>query len=225
MHIVLLGPPGGGKGTQAEHLQQRLGLVHIASGDLFRDHLHHQTALGLEARDYMGRGELVPDSVTIGMVSERLHRPDVRAGTLFDGFPRTVEQAEALDGMLADLGMALSGVICIEVPDEELVGRIAGRLVCRECEAPFHVTAKPFATCPHHRCSGEHLYRREDDNEETVRRRLATYHARTEPLIEFYDHRGLLVCVPGSGSVDDVSRAVMRSVERLKTPHVRRNAK
>lgn len=219
MHLVLLGPPGGGKGTQAEHLHRRLGLVHLASGDLFRDHLNRQTELGLRARTYTSRGELVPDDVTVRMVWERLREPDVQAGTLLDGFPRTVGQADALDAMLCDLGMALSGVICIEVPDEELVQRIAGRLVCRECDATFHVTANPFESCPEHRCKGEHLYRREDDREDVVRTRLATYHRQTVPLIEYYDGRGLLRRVPGSGSVVEVSSAIDRVIDRLHAAH------
>ena len=216
MHLVLLGPPGGGKGTQAEHLHQRLGLVHLASGDLFRDHLNRQTELGIRARSHISRGELVPDDVTIGMVWDRLQQPDVRQGTLLDGFPRTVAQADALDRMLADLRKALSAVICIEVPDETLVERIAGRLVCRECDATFHVSANPFMSCPENRCKGEHLYRRDDDREDIVRRRLATYHQQTVPLIEFYDRRSLLIRVPGSGPVGEVSCAIDRAIEQLQ---------
>lgn len=215
MHLILLGPPGGGKGTQAEHLHLRRGLVHVASGDLFRDHLNRQTALGLRAKSYMDRGDLVPDDVTIGMVRARFQAPDIRRGTILDGFPRTVVQAGALDGMLAELGTSISGVLCIDVPEEALVTRLSGRLVCRECQVPFHQTANPFVSCPENRCRGEHLYRRDDDREETVRQRLATYHARTEPLIDFYDRRALLLRVPGEGRVEEVSAAMLRAVERL----------
>lgn len=215
MHLVLLGPPGGGKGTQADLLRLRCELVHIASGDLFRDHLHRRTPLGLQAQAYMDRGELVPDDVTIGMVRARFEEPDVRRGTILDGFPRTVAQAQALDRTLAGLRSSVTAALSIEVPDEVLVARIAGRLVCRECQAPFHVTANPFVACPEHRCHGEFLYRRDDDREETVRQRLVTYHARTEPLIEFYDRRGLLVRVPGEGPVEEVSAAMRRAVEQL----------
>ncbi len=214
MHLVLLGPPGGGKGTQAELLRQRFGLVHVASGDLFRDHLNRETPLGRQAKAYMDRGELVPDDVTIGMVRARLQEPDVRRGTILDGFPRTVVQAQALDQILADLQASITAALSIDVPDDVLVARIAGRLVCRECQAPFHVTAKPFVACPENRCHGEHLYRRDDDREETVRQRLATYHARTEPLIDFYERRALLVRVPGGGPVEEVSAAVLRAVEQ-----------
>ena len=215
MHLVLLGPPGGGKGTQADVLRARLGVVHVASGDLFRDHLNRQTPLGLQAQAYLDRGELVPDDVTIGMVRARLEERDVRRGTILDGFPRTVAQAEALDRMLARLRKSVAAALSIEVPDDVLVARIAGRLVCRECQAPFHVTAHPFVACPENRCHGEYLYRRDDDREETVRQRLVTYHARTEPLIDFYDRRGLLVRVPGEGPVEDVSAAMLRAVEQL----------
>ena len=221
MHLVLLGPPGGGKGTQAEHLHSHFGLVHIASGDLFRDHLNRQTPLGLRAKAFMDQGELVPDDVTIGMVRERFKEPDIQRGTMLDGFPRTVAQARALDEMLEALGTTVSGVLCIDVPDETLVTRIAGRLVCRECQAPFHRTANPFVTCPHDRCHGEHLYRRDDDQDETVRRRLETYHARTEPLIAFYEQRSLLARVPGQGSVEEVAAATLRAAERFHTSRSR----
>ena len=215
MHLVLLGPPGGGKGTQAEFLHQRFGLVHLATGDLFRDHMNRATELGLIARAHIAHGGLVPDDVTIRRVWERLREADAREGTLFDGFPRTVAQAEALDAMLHDLDAPLTGVVCLEVPDDELVARIAGRLVCRECDATFHVTANPFMSCPEYRCKGEHLYRREDDREDVVRARLATYHRQTVPLIEFYDRRGLLLRVPGTGPVQQVSCAIARALDRV----------
>ena len=215
MHLVLLGPPGGGKGTQADFLRLRFGLVHVASGDLFRDHLNRRTPLGLQAQAYMDRGELVPDDVTIGMVRARFEEPEVHRGTILDGFPRTVVQAEALDSILAGLRASITAAISIDVPDDVLVARIAGRLVCRECQAPFHVTANPFVACPENRCHGEYLYRRDDDREETVRQRLVTYHARTEPLIEFYARRGLLVRVAGEGAVEQVSAAMRRALEQL----------
>ena len=215
MHLGLLGPPGSGKGTQAELLHQRLGLVHIATGDLFRDHLNRRTDLGVQAKTFMDRGELVPDAVTIGLVRDRFLQPDARSGTILDGFPRTVAQAIALDQMLAELGTEIRGVLCIEVSDDALVERIAGRLVCRECQAPFHRTANPFVTCPHGRCHGEHLYRRDDDTEQTVRSRLATYRERTMPLIDFYEQRALLTRIAGEGPMDVVSAGTLRAAERL----------
>src|SRR4029453_4116893 len=183
MDIVLLGAPGSGKGTQADHLRRELGLTHIASGDLFRDQLHRQTALRVQASAYMARGALVPDAITIAMLRERVSQPGTERGVMFDGFPRTMEQAIALNEMMVSLGRQIDAVLYIEVPDDELVARLSGRLICRECQVPFHRTANPFQTCPHGRCAGEHLYQRTDDAPETVRARLVTFHRHTEPVI------------------------------------------
>jgi adenylate kinase len=215
MDLAILGAPGSGKSTQAEHLHRELGLVHVASGDLFREHLHRNTDLGRLAEAYMSRGALVPDAVTVAMLRERLAQLPPRDGVLLDGFPRTMEQAIALATMTADLGRHLAAVLYVEVPDDELVGRLSGRIVCRECDAPFHRTAKPFRGCPHARCTGEHLYRRPDDAPDTVRARLATYHRQTEPVIDYYRSIGTLITVPGHGSVDDVRRAVLAAGTRL----------
>jgi adenylate kinase len=214
MDLVLLGAPGSGKGTQANLLRRRLGLTHIASGDLFRDHLHRQTDLGLRASEFMNRGELVPDAITIAMLRERVTRPDTAGGVLFDGFPRTMEQAIALNEMMGLLGRNIDRALYVEVPDEELVARLSGRLVCRECQVPFHRTANPFAVCPQGRCNGEHLYQRPDDAPDTVRRRLETFHVLTAPVIEYYRLVKLLVTVPGSGSVEDVTRAALDAIRR-----------
>jgi adenylate kinase len=214
MNLVLLGAPGSGKGTQAEHLQAEFQLTHISSGDLFRDNLERNTPLGLKAREYMNRGELVPDDLTIAMVKERLSRPDLRKGVILDGFPRTLPQAEALDGMMATLGRAIDGVLNIDVPDEEIVARLAGRLICRECQAPFHETTNPFRTCPIAKCHGEHLYRRDDDKPETVRARLRTFNERTAPLIDYYRRAGRLVSVAGSGPIDQVTRRAIDAARR-----------
>ena len=149
MNLVLLGAPGSGKGTQAEHLQRELGLTHIASGDLFRHHLQQKTDLGVRAGEYMARGALVPDGITIAMLRERVTQPDAAKGVLLDGFPRTMEQAIALNEMMSGLGREIDAVLYVEVPDEELVGRLSARLICRECQVPFHRTANPFRTCPY----------------------------------------------------------------------------
>jgi adenylate kinase len=215
MDIVLLGAPGSGKGTQAEHLHHEMGLTHIASGDLFRHHLEQKTELGLRASEFMTRGALVPDPVTIAMLHERIARPDTASGILLDGFPRTMEQAIALNEMMAGLGRDLDAVLYVEVPDEELVERLSGRVVCRDCQVPFHRTANPFATCPYGRCTGEHLYQRADDTPETVRARLVTYHRQTAPLIDYYRLIDLLVTVPGNGAVDDVKRATLEAVKGI----------
>jgi adenylate kinase len=216
MDLVLLGAPGSGKGTQADHLRRELSLTHIASGDLFRDHLNRQTELGIQASSYMSRGALVPDPITIAMLRERVSQPDTIKGVLLDGFPRTMEQAIALNQMMAELGREIRAVLYIDVPDDELVERLSGRLVCRECQAPFHRTANPFTTCPHARCHGEYLYQRSDDAPETVRARLITFHRQTEPVIDYYRLINLLVTVTGSGPLDDVKRATLDAVRRLE---------
>jgi adenylate kinase len=215
MDLVLLGAPGSGKGTQATSLQQELGLVHVASGDLFRDHLKRQTPLGVQAGAYMEKGALVPDSITIAMLRERVSQPDALGGVLLDGFPRTMEQAIALNEMMATLGREINAVLYVEVPDDELVARLSGRVICRECQVPFHTTANPFRTCPFQRCHGEHLYQRVDDNAETVRARLVTFHRQTAPVIDYYRLINLLVTVPGYGAVEDVRRATLQAVRNL----------
>jgi adenylate kinase len=215
MNIVLLGAPGSGKGTQAERLGAHLGLVHVASGDLFRDKLNRETELGLLARKYMNRGELVPDEITVEMLRQRLQQPDVRPGVLLDGFPRTEPQATALDAMLKDFEQGVDGVLYIEVPDEELVSRLSGRLICRECQTPFHKIFNPFKTCPETRCDGEYLYQREDDKPETVRARLKTYHSQTAPLIKHYKSSGILVRVDGVGSLEEVTEGCLQAAHRI----------
>ena len=218
MDIVLLGAPGSGKGTQADHLRRELGLTHVASGDLFRDHLKRQTPLGLKAGEYMTRGALVPDEVTIAMLRERVGQPDTKTGVLLDGFPRTMEQAIALNEMLSGLGREIRAVIYVEVPDEDLIARLSGRLICRECQVPFHKTANPFRECPTGRCHGEHLYQRADDTPETVRARLRTYHSQTSPVIDYYRLIKLLVTIPGQGPVDEVKAATLAAVRELAGP-------
>lgn len=215
MDIVLLGAPGSGKGTQADHLRREFGLTHIASGDLFRHHLQQKSDLGVRAGEFMARGALVPDSITIAMLRERISQPDAAGGVLLDGFPRTMEQAIALNEMMSGLGRSIDAVLYVEVPDDELVERLSGRLVCRECQVPFHQTANPFRTCPQGRCAGEHLYQRADDAPDTVRARLTTYHRQTAPVIDYYRLINLLVTVPGTGTVDDVRRATLDAVRRL----------
>ena len=215
MDLVLLGAPGSGKGTQADHLQREFGLTHIASGDLFRHHLQRKTELGEKAGEYMAQGALVPDAITIAMLRERVTQPDATDGVLLDGFPRTMEQAIVLNEMMAGLGREIDAVVYIDVPDEELVERLSGRMICRECQVPFHRTANPFQTCPHHKCNGEHLYQRADDTPETVRARLVTFHRQTAPVIDYYRLIHLLVTVPGTGPVDDVKRATVDAVRRI----------
>jgi len=214
-YIVLLGPPASGKGTQATHLREALNLPHVASGDLFRENLKHETELGLKAKVYMDRGELVPDDVTIAMVVERLSRPDCAGGALLDGFPRTIAQAEALERELAARGHKISVVPCIAVPDEVLVERVSGRRMCRTCEEVYHVRFNPPQQPGVCDKDGGELYQRDDDRPETVRKRLKVYWEQTSPLIDYYRDQGILVEVNGDQSIEAVQaelRAVLAEV-------------
>lgn len=215
MNLVLVGGPGSGKGTQAAKLREQLNVQHIATGDLFRENLKNETELGKLAKTYMDKGELVPDDVTQRMVKERLSRPDTANGFILDGFPRTLPQAEALSEMLQELGRQLNGVLHIEVSDEEIVRRLSGRIICRECQAPFHKDFNPFKSCPHGKCEGEHLYQRDDDKPETIRARLKTYHKQTEPLIDYYKKTGLLVDIDGEGDVSDITQRTLNAAQML----------
>lgn len=203
-NIILLGPPGSGKGTQAARVSESLDLPHVASGDLFRSNITNQTELGLKAKVYIDRGDLVPDDITIAMVMDRLTQPDCTAGVLLDGFPRTVPQAEALDEALAAHGHKVSIVPLIAVPDEVVISRLSGRLICRECQTPFHKIHNPFQTCPYDKCQGEHLYQRDDDKPETVRSRLKVYWKQTSTLIDYYRKRGVLVEINGDQPMEAV---------------------
>jgi len=198
-NVVLLGAPGAGKGTQAERIVAKYGLPHISTGDILRAAVAEGTEMGREAQKYMQAGKLVPDEVVIGVVRDRLAQPDVRLGFLLDGFPRTLAQAEQLDAMLAGVARALTHVILIEVPSDELVERIAGRRSCGQCGKLYNVTFDPPAAegvCD--ACGGE-LIQRADDNEATVRNRLAVFEAQTAPLIDYYGERGMLRHASGAG--------------------------
>ena len=202
MNIILLGPPGAGKGTQAKRLIDKYGIPQISTGDMLRAALKEGTPLGLEAKKYMDKGALVPDSVVIGLVKERIQQNDCAKGYMLDGFPRNVSQAEALDTMLDDLGQKIDDVICIEVPNDELVGRLTGRRTCRNCGAGYHVMFDPpkkEGVCD--KCQGE-LYQRDDDNEATVKSRLQVYANQTEPLIDYYQKQGKLRPINGVGDME-----------------------
>ncbi|WP_097866719.1 adenylate kinase [Streptomyces sp. rh34] len=213
MRIVLVGPPGAGKGTQAAYLAQNLSIPHIATGDLFRANISQGTDLGKQARAYMDAGQLVPDEVTIGMAKDRMAQSDAVGGFLLDGFPRNVGQAEALDVMLKDEDVKLDAVLDLEVPEDEVVKRIAGRRVCRNNSAHvFHLTYNPpkaEGVCD--ACGGE-LYQRDDDSEETVRTRLEVYHTQTEPIIDYYRAQGLVVTISALGKVADVTARAMEAL-------------
>jgi adenylate kinase len=215
MRIVLVGPPGAGKGTQAAFLAKNLGIPHISTGDLFRANISRQTELGKLAKSYMDKGDLVPDEVTIAMAKDRMEQPDAENGFLLDGFPRNVSQAEALDEMLSTEGMKLDAVLDLEVPEDEVVKRIAGRRICRNDSAHvFHVTYKqPKREGVCDVCGGE-LYQRDDDSEETVRKRLEVYHTQTEPIIDYYKAQGLVVTISALGKVEEVTRRAMDALAR-----------
>ncbi len=212
MYIIFLGAPGAGKGTQAANVARRLGLIHIASGDLFRQTLEQGTELGIRAKSYMERGVLVPDRITIGMVLDRISAPDCEPGAILDGFPRNLKQAEALDKALAQQGKAIDKVIYINVSEEELVKRLSGRWICRQCQTPYHITNSPpkvWGRCD--RCGGE-LYQRSDDTAESVRKRLEVYLAQTAPLIDYYAQVGKILEIDGGGDVAEVGRRIITAL-------------
>ena len=209
MRLMFVGPPGAGKGTQAVRIAARYGIPHISTGDMLREEMKNGTMLGQQAKAFIEAGELVPDDVIIGMVKERVSRSDAEKGFLLDGFPRTREQAEALDSI-----EALDAVVNINVPDEKLVHRICGRRVCRDCGATYHESMlENLHQCP--KCGGT-LYVRDDDKEEIVRQRISVYKQKTQPLIEYYTEKGLLHDVVGSGGIDDITEAIIAVLDDIK---------
>ncbi len=213
-NIILLGPPGAGKGTQAVVLAAKLDIPHISTGDMFRKAVKDQTPMGLEAKRYMDSGALVPDEVTIGIVRDRLALEDCAKGFLLDGFPRTVYQAEALEGILEELGKALDSVLCIDVDANALIDRITGRRTCKDCGALYHISYSPSKKPDVCDACGGPLYQRDDDKEETVRRRLEVYSQQTSPLISFYRDKGLLVDIDGDQGKDQVTAAILEALEQ-----------
>lgn len=216
MYILLMGPPGAGKGTQAERLIREYGIPQISTGDMFRAAVKSGTPLGKEAKSYMDKGALVPDSVTVGIVKERLAQEDCKDGWILDGFPRTTAQAASLDSILHEMGISLTAVLGINANREDLVKRVSGRLVCRECSASFHRDFRPpkqQGVCDN--CGGE-LYQRADDNEKTIRSRLAVYDEQTKPLIDYYKMSGCYVDIDGDQSMDEVFSDIKGSLAKAK---------
>ncbi len=214
MNLLIMGPPGAGKGTQAEVLVKELNITHISTGDMFRAAIKEGTEMGKKAKSFMDKGELVPDEVVIGMVKERLSQPDCKQGFLLDGFPRTVEQAKALDSTLASLDIKMDGVINIVVPLEKLMARLTGRRVCKGCGASYHVLFNPpkvEGKC--NTCDGE-LYQRSDDNEESVGTRLKAYEDNTKPLIDYYDAKGILLDVNGDQEIKKVLADIVTALKK-----------
>lgn len=213
-YIVLLGPPGAGKGTQAEIISESLHLVHISSGDIFRENLKKQTELGMLAQGYMNRGELVPDDVTIAMIAERLSRPDCVNGALLDGFPRTPAQANALAAMLAGWKASVQCVPYISVPAQILIDRLSGRWTCRAQGHVYHEKFNPPAVAGICNEDGSELYQREDDKPATVENRIRVYMQQTSPLIEYYRNQGLLAEVDGTQPIDAVTKQLMSAIKK-----------
>jgi adenylate kinase len=214
VYIVLLGPPGAGKGTQAAYVARSLKLAHVASGDLFRQALEQGTELALKAKSYMEAGKLVPDELTVSMVLERLKAPDCETGVVLDGFPRNLKQAEALDRALSGQDESIDRVVYIRVSEEEVLRRLGGRWICRKCQSPYHATESPprvWGSCD--KCGGE-LYQRPDDNIATIKKRLAVYTRETAPLIDYYVQRGKLVEVDGEGGPEAVGGRILAALKR-----------
>lgn len=206
MNIILLGPPGAGKGTQAQRIVRKHGLIQLSTGDMLRAVVAAGSDLGKEAKRVMDAGQLMPDELMIRMISERIEQPDCRGGFILDGFPRTIPQAEALDRMLAEKGLELDSVIAMKVDEEALVRRITGRYTCANCGAGYHDNfqrPEVDGVCDH--CGGTEITRRADDNEETVRTRLVAYRAQTEPILPYYREKGILRSVDGMASIDAVA--------------------
>ena len=213
LRVLLIGAPGAGKGTQARELAREWGVPQVSTGDMLREAVAAGTPLGREAKRIMETGALVPDEVMIGLIADRLRQPDAASGFILDGFPRTIAQAEALERLLKDLGQSLDGVVFFDVAEPELLRRLTGRRLCRQCQTAFHVTSAPpqrEGVCD--RCGGE-LYQRDDDSEATVRHRLGVYARQTAPLLDYYRGRGLLTSVKGEGAIETIREAIRRAVE------------
>ena len=214
VNLVLLGAPGAGKGTQAKMLAGKYGILHISTGDILRENVSNNTELGQKAKEYMDKGELVPDTVLIDIIKDRLSRTDTDNGFLLDGYPRTIPQAEALDNIFGQLGKRLDAVIDIKVPDDELVARLAGRRMCK-CGASYHVIFNPpkkDGICDV--CSRE-LYQRDDDTESSVKTRLVAYYNQTHPLIDYYTDKGLLRTVSGTGDIEDIFGEITVVIDKI----------
>jgi adenylate kinase len=215
MNIILLGGPGSGKGTQAAALVKHFSLIHISTGQLFRKQMEQETELGTLARSYIDKGELVPDEISVKMLRARLEQPDTAQGFILDGFPRTLLQAEALETITQELDCPIHGVLYLEVPDDDIVTRLAGRQTCKECGAVFHPIYTPFEVCPYQKCAGEFLYQREDDSPETIRERLQIFHRETAPVIAYYKNSGLLFTVDGTGDIETVTTRMLEAARGL----------
>ena len=215
MNIILLGIPGAGKGTQASEIVKKFPIPHISTGDMFRKAIKDETNLGKEAKSYMDRGELVPDEVTVGIVKERISEDDAKKGFLLDGFPRTIEQAEALNSIMSELDREIDAVINIEVPEEELMNRLTGRRICEKCGTTYHLVFNPPKVDGICDIDGGKLYQREDDNPETVSNRLSVNVKQSKPILEYYNEKGVLKNIDGSKDIEEVTNDVIDILDHL----------
>ena len=214
MDIILLGPPGSGKGTQAKMIADKYKVKHVSTGDILRENVRNGTPLGVEAKKYMDAGKLVPDSLLISIIKDRLAKPDVKGGWMLDGYPRTIPQAEALDAILPSLGQKIDVVLNIDVPDEELVKRVTGRRMCK-CGTTYHVQFNPPKVAGKCDACGADLYQRQDDTEATVKQRLQAYHTQTQPLIDFYAKRGIVANINGAGDIKEIFNNVTKALDKI----------
>ena len=214
MDIILLGPPGSGKGTQAKMIAEKYKVKHISTGDILRENVRNGTPLGVEAKKFMDAGKLVPDSLLIDIIKDRLAKPDVKAGWMLDGYPRTIPQAEALDKILPGLGQKIDVVLNVDVPDAELIKRVTGRRMCK-CGTTYHVQFNPPKVAGKCDACGADLYQRQDDTEATVKERLSAYHAQTQPLIDFYNKRGIVANINGTGDIKAIFGNIAKALDKI----------
>ena len=220
LRMALFGPPGAGKGTQAQLLNDRLNIAHISSGDLFRFHLQEGTHIGVRASEFMNQGLLVPDDLVIQMVLEKIAELGTNSGFILDGFPRTRDQAVALDSALQEQSKSLDTVLLVSVPESELVRRLGGRFLCRDCQSPFNLNDSQFSSPPPcTRCGGE-LYQRQDDRPEAIQVRIGVYNEQTAPVLDFYRQRELLVEISGVGPVEDINREALKAIALDTSSHL-----
>lgn len=214
MNIILLGPPGSGKGTQAKMIADKYNVKHVSTGDILRENVRNNTPLGQEAKKYMDAGKLVPDALLVEIIKDRFSKPDMKSGWMLDGYPRTTPQAEALEAILPSLGQKIDVVLNIDVPDADLVKRVTGRRMCK-CGTTYHVQFNPPKVAGKCDACGAELYQRKDDTEETVKQRLQAYHTQTQPLIDYYNKKGIVATINGAGDIKEIFNNVSKALDKV----------